>query len=126
MSLRNYDAQSFSRYLQTMVEQSGSTMRKVSLAAGLNHGAVGNFVRKHRRPHRDSCLLLAEVLKVDPNEMLKMAGYAPMPLVDRSMIDPNDFPADVKSFAAKLTAIAPVRRKEIIEGLTRLLGTELG
>jgi len=124
MVSKTYRAAAFSEYLRELIERSGKSMRRVSLEAGLSHGAVGSFIRHFRRPHRDSCLLLAEVLGVDPNEMLRMAGYEPMPVVERSLIDPTEFPSDVKALAAQLAAIAPARRREIIGAIEQLLCPE--
>jgi len=125
MDPKTYHAAAFSEYLQELIARSGKSMRQISLAAGLSHGAVGGFIRHFRRPHRDSCLLLAEVLGVDPNEMLQRAGYEPMPVVERSLIDPAEFPSDVKALAAKLATLTPARRREIIEGIEFLLRPEL-
>ncbi len=125
MVRKTYNAAAFSEYLQRLIARSGKSMRRVSIEAGLSHGAVGGFIRHFRRPHRDSCLLLAETLGVDPNEMLQMAGYDPLPVIERSLIDPADFPSDVKALAAKLATIAPARRREIIVALEQLLRPEL-
>jgi transcriptional regulator with XRE-family HTH domain len=122
--MKSYDAKAFSRYLKGLVEASELTMRQVSLRAGLDHGAVSRFVRG-RHPHRDSCLLLAETLQVDPNQVLVMAGYEPMPVVDRSLIDPADFPPEVKEFAADLATIPADRRREIIAALRVLVKSGL-
>ena len=119
-----YDTDKFSRYLKGLVQASGLTMRQVSLRAGLDHGAVGRFIRG-RHPHRDSCLLLAEVLQVDPNQVLAMAGYQPMPVVDRSLIDPDEFPPEVKELAADLASIPPGRRREIIAALRVVVKSDL-
>lgn len=121
MVQKTYDAAAFSEYLQKLIARSGKSMRQISLAAGLSHGAVGGFIRYTRHPHRDSCLLLAEVLGVDPNEMLQMAGYEPLPIVERSLIDPAEFPSDVKAFAEKFKNIPPERRREIFDALEVLL-----
>jgi len=69
--------------------------------------------------------LLAEVLEVDANEMLAMAGYEPMPVVDRSLIDPHEFPPEVKEFAKELSSIAPERRREIMLAVRTLVKPEL-
>lgn len=125
MVSKTYNAAAFSEYLRELIERSGKSMRRVSMEAGLSHGAVGSFIRHFRRPHRDSCLLLADVLGVDPNEMLRRAGYEPMPVVERSLIDPAEFPSDVKALAAKLATLTPVRRREIIDAVELLIRPEL-
>ena len=121
---KTYDTAKFSRYLKGLVDASGLTMRQISLRGGLDHGSVARFIRG-RHPHRDSCLLLAEVLNVDPNEVLKMAGYEPMPVMDRTLIDPGEFPPEVKEFAADLASIPSARRREIIAALRALVKSDL-
>jgi len=125
VSLKNFNAPEFCQYLKNLVESRHTTMRQASLQAGLDHGAVGRFTRG-RRPSRDSCLLLAEVFEVDPNEMLARAGYEPMPIVDRTLIDPNEFPPDIKAFATELMAFEPERRREIFGAVKTLLKAEVG
>ena len=49
-----------------------------------------------------------------------MAGYDPLPIVDRSLIDQNEFPPDVKIFATELMGIEPERRREIIRAMKML------
>ncbi len=120
MKTRGYNWERMSEYLKTLLEKRDVSMRKASLEAGLNHGAIGSFVRG-RRPHRDSCLIMAEYFNVDPQDMLAMAGYEPMPLVDRSLIDPNEFPPDIKEFSAELMGFEPDRRREIIGAMRTLL-----
>jgi transcriptional regulator with XRE-family HTH domain len=124
MDRTGYEPGRFSNYLKTLLKEHDLSMRKASLEAGLNHSAVGGFVRG-RRPHRDSCLLLAEYFHVDPNEMLAAAGYEPMPVVDRSLIDPQEFAPEVKEFAAELMHIESRRRREIITALRTLLKIEM-
>lgn len=125
VSLKNFNAPEFSRFLKELVVSRHTTMRHASLQAGLDHGAVGRFTRG-RRPSRDSCLLMAEVFEVDPNEMLARAGYDPMPIVDRTLIDPGEFPPDVKAFATQMMALEPERRREIFNAVKTLLKAELG
>jgi len=122
MDLTGFEPERLTEYLSTLLKERGLSMRKASLEAGLNHGAVGGFVRG-RRPHRDSCLILAEYFQVDPNEMLAAAGYDPMPVVDRSLIDPQEFAPEVKEFAAELMQFGPERRREIITAMRMLLSS---
>ncbi len=56
--------------------------------------------------------------------MLAAAGFEPMPLVDRSLIDPTEFAPEVKEFAAELMRFEPSRRRDIIKAMRLLLKTE--
>jgi hypothetical protein len=58
---------------------------------------------------------------VPPNELLAAAGFEPLTVVDRTLIDPQDFPADVKAFAADLARLPAERRREVINAVRVLL-----
>ena len=122
--LEGYDPTPFIKLVEAYLKKHGTTMRAVSLKAGMNASTLANYMRGIRRPHRDSCFLLAETMGIDPNELLLSVGYPPLPVLDRSLINPEDFPPDVKAFANELRQIAPLRRKEIMDGLRELLKAE--
>ena len=109
---KNYNHQRFAQYLEKLVKSRGTTYRDASLRADMDHSAITRF-RGGQLPRRDSCIMLAHALDSDPNEMLKAAGYEPLPMLDRSLVDPNDFPNDIKEFAAGLKKIPPERRREL-------------
>jgi transcriptional regulator with XRE-family HTH domain len=124
MREKQYDPKRLRRYLDELLAARGLNMRQASLAAGLNQGAVSQM-RSGRRPHRDSLLLLAEALEVPPNELLAAAGFEPLPVIDRTLIDPHDLPADVKAFAADLARLDSERRRVVIKAVRALLAPEL-
>ena len=120
MKLENFNAKKLTDYLAEVLESRGLNMRQVSLQAGLNPGTVSSYMQG-KRPHRDACLLLAEAMGVNPNDLLVAAGYKPLPILDRSLIDPAEFPPDVKEFAAELSRYDWERRREIMAAVRTLL-----
>ena len=102
-----YNREAFAAYLESLLAERNETMRSASIGAGLDHGALQRFIVKRQRPTRESCIALADYLKLNPNEILTRAGYAPMHFFDRSLVDPDALPAEVSELAGWLSRIQP-------------------
>ena len=90
--------------------------------AGLDHGAVLRFLKGEFRPARDACIELAVYFDMNPNELLQLAGYEPMPIFDLSLIDPDEFPAEVKRVAKALSTISDMSiRRQMCKAILLLL-----
>ena len=125
-----YDPDMFVPFLRRLMEARNESYRETSLKAGLDRSAMWRFLNKRNRPHRDACILLAQHFEINPNEMLQMAGYDPLPLFDLSLADPDEFPPEVKAVAQALTDITDLalRRRacELIrETVVLIAGTGL-
>lgn len=114
LSRKNYDPRPLIALLKRLLKEHNETPREASLASGLDHGAVGRFLRGEGRPHRDACIVLAEHFGANPNELLMAAGYAPMPLFDLSLADVNEFPPEVKAVALTLNQIRDSDLRSVI------------
>jgi hypothetical protein len=112
--------------LEELCQAHNESYRQASLAAGLDHGAVHRFVKGNRRPHRESCIALAHHFGLNPNELLAAAGHEPLPWFDPSLVNPGDYPFEVKQVAETLIRIASPRlRREVCEALQALAGAVL-
>ena len=100
-----YDPDKFVPFLRRLMEERNESYRETSLNAGLDRSAMWRFLNRKNRPHRDACILLAQHFEVNPNEMLQMAGYDPLPLFDLSLTDASEYPPEVKAVAQALTEI---------------------
>ncbi|HHJ06234.1 MAG TPA: XRE family transcriptional regulator [Anaerolineae bacterium] len=109
----NYNYKQFIGYLDNLVASRDTSYRDAALKVGLEHGTISRLRNKRQVPRRDTCILLAEALASDPNEMLQMAGYKPLAILDPSLVDPADFPSDIKEFAASLKKIPFERRRAL-------------
>lgn len=118
-----FNPATFKAYLRQLLTAHNYTMRQASLRCNLDPSAIGRFMHGVQ-PHRDSCMLLAQGLQADPNRMLVMAGYDPLPIMDWSMINPDEFAPDVKAFAAEIQLLAPERRRAIFEAVRTLCHAE--
>ena len=124
MEKQTFDSAKFTAYLQRLLAREGLSGRQAAMRAGLHGSTLGTYLHGRRRPSQDTCIRLAESFQVDANELLLMAGYKPLRLVDRSLIDPDEFPPDIKAFAQELKQYSSLRRREIYEALRLLLKTE--
>ena len=100
-----YDHRPFAARLRALLEPSHQSPRQASMAAGLDHGAITRFLNGEYRPARDACIQLAVYFDVNPNEFFELAGYPPMEIFNLSLIDPGNFPPEVKRVAKALTEI---------------------
>lgn len=115
-SRKGYNHRPLVTLLERLLEEHNETPRGASLASGLDHGAVGRFLRGEVRPHRDTCIMLAGYFDINPNEILQAAGYEPLPIFDLSLADPNEFPPEVKELAISLNKIQdPKHRRKLCE-----------
>jgi len=94
----------FQQYLGQLLEQTGESYRKASLAAGLHQGSVSNYMGGVQ-PSRDACIALADHFGVHPNEMLQAAGYEPLALFNRWLGDPDQMSHEVRTLAGRIEAI---------------------
>jgi len=115
-----YDREVFADQLEALIEQRNESMRKASLAAGLDHGAFYRYIVEHKRPTRESCIAMADHFDINPNEMLERAGYPPMRFFDRSLVDPDEYPPYVAELSSYLSRIKPAsRRRQVCQALLR-------
>ena len=100
--------------LRELLDATHQSARQAALGAGLDHGAIARFLNGEFHPTRDACIQMAMYFDLNPNEFFELAGYPPMEIINLSLIDPNDFPPEVKRVAKALTGIqdpaARVRR----------------
>jgi transcriptional regulator with XRE-family HTH domain len=80
MSKTHFDPDKLRHYLDELLAARGLNMRQAALKAGLYQGAISQM-RRGKRPHRDSLLLLAQAMEVPPNELLAAAGFEPLTVV---------------------------------------------
>ncbi len=122
MQSKKYDPNAFAAYLNDLLEASNESMRKASVAAGLDHGALSRFIGARQHPTRDSCIALADHFDLNPNEVLTRAGYLPLRFFDRSLVDPQALPPYVAELAGYLSRIRPPsRRRQLCQTLRQML-----
>jgi transcriptional regulator with XRE-family HTH domain len=117
----DYDPAPFQKLLQQLLDESGESFREASAAAGLSPTTLSNYMRGSR-PMRDACIALADHFDVDPNDLLRAAGYEPLRIFERIKLNPSDLPPDVAQLAAEIMKIEDeVKRKAMSEALSQAL-----
>lgn len=117
-----YDYRPLAARLRQLLDATHQSARQASLGAGLDHGAVVRFLNGEFRPARDACIQMAVYFDLNPNEFFELAGYPPMEIFDLSLIDPGEFPPEVKRVAKTLTEIKdPAARARVSKAIMILL-----
>ena len=104
---KEYDREVFAGDLEGLRQEANESYRGASVAAGLDHGALRRYIKKHQRPTRESCIALADHFGANPNELLTRAGYEAMHFFDRSLVDPSAYPPEVEEVASYPARMEP-------------------
>ena len=119
----SYDPRRFQELLAELLRQTGETAEAASLAAGLDRGAVARFVQG-ARPSRVACIQLAEHFGVNPNEMLRAAGYK-LIVLRRRPVDEARMDREIEGIMEKIRQIKdPLRRRWVIRHILAILDGE--
>lgn len=122
---QDYEVDRFRNFVKPLLEQLDESYRQASMSAGLDEAALSRYFRG-TQPMRDACIALADHFGINPNEMLKAAGYDPLHFFDRRLIDPNAIPPDVEQFLGEIMKIETATiRKEMIEALRQVLKVQM-
>ena len=120
--MTTYDPTELIDALEGLLEAHNESWREASIRAGLDHGALGRYIRDKRRPSRGSLLVLADHFGVNPNELLTRAGYEPMAMFEREPVELEGLSPEVKGIVTDLEQIAdPVLRRRLAEAVRLLI-----
>lgn len=82
MTTTKYNPKPLAEILKRLLRERGESYRGASMRAGLDYSALFRFVEQGRRPSKDSLITLGEYFKVNPNDLLELAGYPRIRLFD--------------------------------------------
>jgi transcriptional regulator with XRE-family HTH domain len=117
-----YDPTRLVQVLDELRQARNESYREASLRAGLDHGALRRYICDHRRPQRQALIALADHFGVNPNELLPLAGYPPMKLFQRMVVDPDSLPSDIGALVEDLQRIPDhTQRRKLVEAVRVLL-----
>lgn len=68
--------------LKVRMEELGTNANQVAIATGFRPASISNWIHGKRRPSAASLVTLADVLMLDPDELLEMAGHRPRFVTD--------------------------------------------
>ena len=117
-----YDPEQLTTVLEQLLEEHNESYRQASLRAGLDHAALGRYIRDQQRPSRGSLLMLADHFGVNPNDLLELAGYDSLAIFEREASDIQGLSHPVRALLDDLQSIAdPVLRKRLAEAMRLLI-----
>ncbi len=92
------------------------------MRSGLDHQALRRYVVVSQRPSRPSLLAMADHFGVNPNDLLVLAGFPPMKIFERAVVDPQSIPSEIRPLLKDLQRIAdPVLRRRLVEAMRLLI-----
>ncbi len=117
-----YDPERLANVLRQLLEEHNESYREASLRAGLDHAAVGRYIREDQRPSRGSILLLADHFGVNPNDLLELAGYKPFGIFEREPAALEGLSPAVRGLLDDLESVPdPVLRKQLAQAMRLLV-----
>lgn len=117
-----YDAKRLADVFKRLLKEHNESYREASLRSGLDHAAIGRYIREEQRPSRGSVLVLADHFGINPNELLELAGYKPLAIFEREPADLEGLSPAVRGLLDDLESIAdPVLRKRLAEAMRLLI-----
>lgn len=119
MDKTTYDPKPLTTLLQRLVAERGESLRKASLSAGLDRGALFRFMEEGRRPSRESLIVLGDYFGVNPNVLLELAGYTPLAIFTGE--EQRVLPEMQGVVSRLLTITDEVARSRVISALEVLL-----
>jgi hypothetical protein len=118
---RPYNREKLLARLDELLEQHNETRREAALAAGLDHQGLNRIFYK-MRPGIMACILLANHWKVNPNELLTLAGWPELEVFKIETKSAENLPPEVVDVALDLAKIPePGTRKKVAEAIRTLL-----
>lgn len=122
---KSYDAERFRKFVEPLLDQRSESYRRASMAAGLDETAISRYF-SGTQPMRDACIALADHFDINPNELLKVAGYEPLRFFDRRLVDPDALPPDVEQFVGEIMQLEDEAvRREMVDTLRQVLRVQM-
>lgn len=107
--------------LNKLVEEHNESWREAATKSGLDYQSVRRYLGG-RRPHIMACILLANHYKINPNELLTLAGWPPMDVFEIKTESAEHLPPEAVDVARDVAKIAdPGLRKEVAEAIRTLI-----
>ena len=117
-----YNPQPLVEMLEYLRAERNESYRAASLNAGLDAETMRRYCVLKQRPQMQALIVLADHYEVNPNDLLQAAGYRPLKLFERALVDPESVPSDVKELMDDLSRIAdPVLRRRVVESIRLLI-----
>ena len=116
-----YNPEPFVKRLGQLVEDHNESLREAATRSGLDYQSVRRYLGG-RRPHIMACVLLANHYKVNPNELLTLAGWPALEVFEIDTESAEKLPPEAVDVARDVARIAdPGLRQEVAQAIRTLL-----
>lgn len=116
-----YDPQPLINRVKELLEQNNESFREASLDAGLDHQAIRRILAGNR-PQIQVCILLADHFRINPNEILQLAGWPTLKAFDIHLESAENLPPEAVDVAKEIARIqSPGTRKEVAQAILILV-----
>ena len=116
-----FDAEPLISRIKELLKKHNESFREASLRTGLDHQAIRRIL-SGQKPQMHVCILLADHFGVNPNEILKLAGWPTLKAFDVSGVDMVNLPPEATEVALAVAKISePGIRREVTDAVLILL-----
>jgi len=116
-----FDSEPLISRIKELLKKHNESYREASLRSGLDHQAIRRIL-SGQKPQMHVCILLADHFGVNPNEILKLAGWPTLKAFDVSVVDMVNLPPEATEVALAVAKISePGIRREVTDAVLILL-----
>ena len=88
-----FDSEPLISRIKDLLKKHNESYREASLRSGLDHQAIRRIL-SGQKPQMHICILLADHFGVNPNEILRLAGWPTLKAFDVSIVDVVNLPPE--------------------------------
>lgn len=120
---KNFDPQPLITRIEQLMGEKNLSMRQVGIESGLDHQVIRRLKEvQAKRPNMTYCILLADYFDINPNELLKLAGWPPLKVFDIKRASIDNLPLEAVDVAMDIAKIPdPRTRKQVTQAVRVLL-----
>ena len=116
-----FDSEPLISRIKDLLKKNNESYREASLRSGLDHQAIRRIL-SGQKPQMHICILLADHFGVNPNEILRLAGWPTLKAFDVSIVDVVNLPPEATEVALAVAKISePGVRREVTDAILILM-----
>lgn len=116
-----FDPEPLIARIKELLKKHNESYREASLRSGLDHQAIRRIL-SGQKPQMHICILLADHFGVNPNEILRLAGWPTLKAFDVSIVDAVNLPPEATEVALAVAKISePGVRREVTDAILILM-----
>jgi transcriptional regulator with XRE-family HTH domain len=116
-----FDSEPLISRIKDLLKKHNESYREASLRSGLDHQAIRRIL-SGQKPQMHICILLADHFGVNPNEILRLAGWPTLKAFDVSIVDAVNLPPEATEVALAVAKISePGVRREVTDAILILM-----